>query len=179
MRRSTLRLYRRQVSSMDKWGKKDNFQFSIFNFQFKKLSIERPASFWWALSGGTKWSGRSVAVWAQRVCGAHSVTKWRSSSADAALVFWFFCIKAKERIRSWVFGTFGSSQKYQYRTLLSHPSQKIAEYKRDRAVCEGYKNKSEMGYLLYIGRTSHSNKRESEINPTKIENDSCWFCRKT
>ena len=26
-------------------GEKDNFQFSIFNFQFKKLSIG-PASFW-------------------------------------------------------------------------------------------------------------------------------------
>lgn len=86
----------------------------------------------------------------------------------------FFIVKNQDRIR-----TFGSSQKYQYRTLLSHPSQEISEYKRDRTVCEGYKNKSDMGYLLYIGRTRHSNKRESEINPTKIENDSRWICRKT
>ena len=130
MRRSTLRLYSSKVSSMDKWGEKDNFQFSIFNFQFKKLSIEGLASFWWALSGGTEWSGRSVAVWAKRVCGAHSETKRRSSSADAALIFWFFCIKAKERIRSWVFGTFGSSQKYEYRAsfhTLHRKSQNIRE----------------------------------------------------
>ena len=117
MRRSTLRLYRRKVSSMDKWGKKDNFQFSIFNFQFKKLSIEL-ASFWWALSGGTKWSGRSVAVWAKRVCGAHSETKRRSSSADAALNFWFFSFKRKERTITWVKPKvrtrFGLSQKYGY-----------------------------------------------------------------
>ena len=91
----------------------------LINGRWKKLSIVNsqlsigPASFWWVLSVGTKWSGRSVAVWAQRVCGAHSETQWRSSSADAALIFWYFCIKAKVRIRSWPFGTFGSSQKYE------------------------------------------------------------------
>ena len=82
-----LRLYSRKASSMDKWRRKRKLP--IVNYQ---LSIG-PASFWWALSEGTKWSGRSVAVWAKRVCGAHSETKRRSSSADAA----FFWVKPKER----------------------------------------------------------------------------------
>ena len=61
----------------------------------------------------------------RRVCGAHSVTQWRSSSADAALNFWFFSFKRKERIRSWLFGSFGSSQKNRldlstFRILLRH-----------------------------------------------------------
>ena len=33
----------------------------------------------------------------RRVCGASSGMKGVSSEADAALIFWFFCIKAKER----------------------------------------------------------------------------------
>ena len=88
---AALRLYSRKVSSMDKWKRKRKL--SIVNRQFSIVS----ASFWWALSEGTKWSGRSVAVWAKRVCGAHSETKRRSSSADAALTFWFFWVKPKER----------------------------------------------------------------------------------
>ena len=98
-------LYSRKASSMDKWRRKRKL--SIVNSQ---LSIEL---FWWALSGGTKWSGRSVAVWAQRVCGAHSETKWRSSSADAALTSLVLSGSSqKERTITWPFGTFGSRQKY-------------------------------------------------------------------
>ena len=48
----------RQVSWINAREKK----LSIVNSQ---LSIEGPASFWWALSVGTEWSGRSVAVWAE------------------------------------------------------------------------------------------------------------------
>ena len=103
-------LYRRKASSRDKWRRKRKL--SIVNYQ---LSIGS-ASFWWALSVGTKWSGRSVAVWAQRVCDAHSETQWRSSSADAALTSLVLSGSSqKERTITWPFGTFGSSQKNEYK----------------------------------------------------------------
>ena len=98
---------------------KEKRKLSIVNSQLSIVS----ASFWWALSGGTKWSGRSVAVWAQRVCGAHSETQWRSSSADAALNFWFFSFKRKERIRTWSFGSFASSQKNRYEHQIQYQNQ--------------------------------------------------------
>ena len=36
-----------------------------------------------------------------RVCDASSGVQGASSEADAALIFWFFCIKAKERSSFW------------------------------------------------------------------------------
>ena len=103
MRRSTLRLYSRKASFMDK--RKRKRKLSIVHCQLSIVS----ASFWWALSEGTKWSGRkwsgrSVAVWAKRVCGAHSETKRRSSSADAALTSLVLSGSSqKERIRSYLY----------------------------------------------------------------------------
>ena len=82
------------------------------------------ASFWWALSVGTKWSGRSGAVWAQRVCGAHSETKWRSSSADAALTSLVLSGSSqKERTITWSFGSFASRQKNRYEHQIQYQNQ--------------------------------------------------------
>ena len=32
--------------------------------------------------------------------------------------------------------------------VSSHPSQEMAEYEINRGVCEGYKRKSDMGYII-------------------------------
>ena len=46
---------------------------------------------------GTERPGASLFERKARVCDASSGVQGASSEADAALIFWFFCIKAKER----------------------------------------------------------------------------------
>ena len=46
---------------------------------------------------GTERPGASLFERKARVCDASSGVQGVSSEADAALIFWFFCIKAKER----------------------------------------------------------------------------------
>ena len=38
--------------------------------------------------------------------------------------------------------------------LLSHPSQEATEYEINRGVCEGYKRKSDMGYVRHLFQNS-------------------------
>ena len=51
---------------------------------------------------GTERPGASLFERKARVCDANSGVQGASSEADAALIFWFFCIKAKERSSYWV-----------------------------------------------------------------------------
>ena len=46
---------------------------------------------------GTERPGASLFERKARVCDANSGVQGASSEADEALIFWFFCIKAKER----------------------------------------------------------------------------------
>ena len=96
---AALRLYSRKVSSMDKCKRKRKLsivhcQSSIF-YCFglvlvsvkRRNEVERP---------------ERRCLSRRRGCGAHSETERRSSSADAALNFWFFSFKRKKRTITWV-----------------------------------------------------------------------------
>ena len=102
---AALRLYRRGACSIDKWKMEKivHCQFSIINcFGLVLVSVKR--------RNEVKRPERRC-LSRRRVCGAHSETQWRSSSADAALTFWYFWVKPKVRIRTWSFGSFASRQR--------------------------------------------------------------------
>ena len=38
--------------------------------------------------------------------------------------------------------------------MPSHPSQEMTDYEKDKGVCEGYKRKSDMGYVRHLFQNS-------------------------
>ena len=98
----------------------------------------------------------------RRVCGAHSETQWRSSSADAALNFWFFSFKRKEQaIFNFQLSNSGSSWYSIYWLSIKTPFCACWRAK----VSGSLKKRSMSSWGKYCPFCSHQNLKSS-INPS-------------